>query len=140
MERVRRAPAYCVIENNMVLGGTPLCDPVTKAVIGDADPEYMVNDSLAYIWYEDADGTPRMRNAYGYRKTSREGHNFLLLDFARIVKDARGFDYTVREEAVPELADTLEPEAMSELLSLSQGKTGPTYGFDYEALGPVQKK
>ncbi len=140
MERVRRAPAYCVIENNMVLGGTPLCDPVTKAVIGDADPDYMVNDSLAYVWYEDADGTPRMRNAYGYRKTSREGHNFLLLDFARIVKDARGFDYTVREEAVPELADTLEPEALSELLSLSQGKTGPTFGFDYEALGPVQKK
>ncbi len=139
MERIRRACAYAVIENNMVLGGTPLCDQ-KQNIIGDADPDYMINDSLAYIWYEDTDGTLKMRNAYGYRKTSREVNNFLRYDFSRIVRDARGFDYTVKEESIPEIAAAVEPGALSELLSLSADKTGPTYGFDYKALGPVQTR
>ena len=140
IERIRRAPAYCVIENNLVLGGTPICDPDTKAVIGDADPDYMVNDSLAYYWYQDKDGHYKLRNAHGYRKTAREAHNFLLLDFARVIRDARGFDYTVKEESIPLLSETLESDELSRVLSLRQEKTGPTYGFDYASLGPVQKK
>ncbi|MBO7761910.1 MAG: hypothetical protein J6T24_03855, partial [Clostridia bacterium] len=43
MERLRRAPAFCVIENNVLLGGTPLMDD-KKNIFGDVNEELRIND------------------------------------------------------------------------------------------------
>ena len=43
------------------------------------------------------------------------------------------------QEVLDEIAYALEEDECEAVLSLDPYKTGPTYGFDYKALGPVQK-
>ena len=55
------------------------------------------------------------------------------------MEDPRNYNYTFRREILDEIASTLEEAEREAVLSLDPYKTGPTYGFDYKALGPVQK-
>ena len=138
MERLRRAPAFCVIKNNVLLGGTPLMDEERKNRIGDVDYAQMINDGPASEGYVKNDQWLR-RRALGYIPTSDEQYNFLRYEYEKVMADPRHFDYHILPEAAAEIAATLDPAEAEAVLSLDYEKTGPTYGFDYEALGPVQK-
>jgi hypothetical protein len=139
MERIRRAPAFCVIENNVMLGGTPQMDEA-KNVIGDVDIALMLDDDAVRDSYVDKESGEKVRRvSLGYRPTALEAKNFFRSDFASVVTDARACDYRFREEILPELAATLEPAEYEALVTLDATRTGPTYGFDYAALGPVQR-
>ena len=138
MERLRRAPAFCVIENNVLLGGTPYMD-AAKNITGDVNPTIMINDGAVEDWYVNKQGDWGPRPRLGYRKTSLETHNFLRYDHTTVMADAVACDYTLREDIKAELAATLEPAEYEVITSLDASVTGPTYGFDYAALGPVQR-
>ena len=138
MERLRRAPAFCVIENNILLGGTPYMD-AEKNITGDVNPEVMINDGAVSEWYVNKEGEWGPRPRLGYRKTSLESHNFLRYDYGTVMQDARACDYTLRADIRDEIAATLEESERASVLSLDATQTGPTYGFDYAALGPVQR-
>ena len=137
MERIRRAPAFCVIKNNILLGGTPFMDEERRNRIGDVDPAEMINDGPLLEWY--FDGTEwGCRQSLGYVPTADEKYNFLAYEYEKIMQDPRAHDYRIREERRAEIAATLSPAEADNVLNLNYTKTGPTYGFDYEALGPVQ--
>ena len=138
MERLRRAPAFCVIENNILLGGTPYMD-ADKNITGDVNPEIMINDGAINEWYVNKEGEWGPRKRLGYTPTSLEAHNFLRYDFSTVMQDARACDYTLKKEILAELAETLEPSEYEAVTGLDASLTGPTYGFDYAALGPVQR-
>ena len=138
MERLRRAPAHCVIQNNIMLGGTPLMDE-NQNIIGDVNEAIMINDSALNDWYLDRDGEYYLRPKLGYTPTTLSDHNFLRYDYNSVMEDPRGYNYNFREEVLDEIAYTLEEDECEAVLSLEPYKTGPTYGFDYKALGPVQK-
>ena len=141
MERLRRAPAFCVIENNVLLGGTPLMDD-KKNIIGDVNEELMINDAAVkegYIDKKTGGWSHVARPRLGYRKTSLEAYNFLRYDYNSVMEDPRSCDYRLRKEILADLAKTLEPAEYEAVVSLDATRTGPTYGFDYAALGPVQR-
>ncbi|MBO7763139.1 MAG: right-handed parallel beta-helix repeat-containing protein [Clostridia bacterium] len=138
MERLRRAPAFCVIENNVLLGGTPYMD-AAKNITGDVNPAIMINDGAVEDWYVNKQGDWGPRPRLGYCKTSLETHNFLRYDHTTVMADAVACDYTLRDSIKAELAATLEPAEYEAVVGLSADMTGPTYGFDYAALGPVQR-
>ncbi len=141
MERLRRAPAFCVIKNNVFLGGTPLMDEARKNRVGDTDVYATVIDSNRFLGYFDESAQEwKRRSTEGYFESTLEANNLFRFDFGDIVTDARGFDYTVREDARAEIVATLEPTEAERVLALDQTKAGPTYGFDYAALGPVQSR
>ena len=140
MERLRRAPAYCVIMNNVLLGGTPKMNAEHTARVGDVDPEIMINDGAISEWYHNVDKDewlPRPR--LGYTPTTLQSHNYLRYEYDRVMYGARGCNYRLRPDAIPEIAEVLEPAERETVLSLDGNLTGPTYGFDYVSLGPVQK-
>ncbi len=137
MERIRRAPCYAVIEGNVMLGGDPLVDE-NMNIIGDTDPRRMIRDHCELEGFLDHEGEWRTRRSYGYYPTKIEEHNFFRYDFNTVVRDARGHDYTLLPAALAEIKQTIPALAFEELASFDQKRTGPTYAFDYEALGPVQ--
>ena len=138
MERLRRAPAYCVIQNNIMLGGTPLMDE-NQNIIGDVDEANMINDGALFDWFPSKDGDHVYAPKLGYTPTTLSDHNFLRYDYNSVMEDPRNYNYTFRREILDEIASTLEEAEREAVLSLDPYKTGPTYGFDYKALGPVQK-
>ncbi len=138
MERLRRAPAFCVIQNNILLGGTPYMDE-QKNITGDVNPAAMINDGAENEWYVNKEGEWGPRKRLGYAPTSLESHNFLRYDFTAVMQDARACNYTLRKDILKELAETLEPAEYEAVTGLDATHTGPTYGFDYAALGPVQR-
>ena len=139
MERERRTTAYNVIENNLLLGASPLCDEKMN-VLADIDPLFMIADSLGSEWYEDTDGVWKRRGAHGYEKTTVERKNYIVAKFSHVAPGAREGDYTLDPERIPELAGTVDADVLSEILSLSADRCGPTYGFDYASLGSVRNK
>ncbi len=138
MERLRRAPAFCVIQNNIFLGGTPIKDADNRST-GEVDEELMINDGAKYSMYVDREGNTFKDFRIGYTQTALCSNNFLRLNFKEVTENARSYDYTIRPEAIEEISKVLEPQECEAVLSLDPYKSGPTYGFDYEALGPVQK-
>ena len=136
MERIRRAPAYCVIKNNVLLGGTPEMNEARTERVGDVDRAAMINDGALREGYYD-DGW-KWRDTVGYFPTHDETHNYLRFEHAKVLGDAYTYNYTVRPEVRDEIAAVLEPTEADRVLSLPYERTGPTYGFDYAALGPVQ--
>jgi hypothetical protein len=99
----------------------------------------MINDGAISEWYVNKEGEWGPRKRLGYTKTSLEAHNFLRYDFSTVMQDARACDYTLKKEILAELAETLEPSEYEAVTGLDAKLTGPTYGFDYAALGPVQR-
>ena len=79
------------------------------------------------------------RRALGYVPTSDEQYNYLRYEYEKVMVDPRHFDYHILPEARAEIAAALDPSEAETVLSLNYEKTGPTYGFDYAALGPVQR-
>ena len=137
MERLRRAPAFCVIKNNVLLGGTPFMDEERKNRIGDVDPAAMINDGPAKEWYFNGEEWTT-RCSLGYIPTSDEAHNYLRYEYETVMQDPRSHNYRIRPEIRAEVAAALDPAEADTVLSATYERTGPTYGFDYEALGPVQ--
>ena len=140
MERLRRAPAYCVVKNNVLLGGTPLMNEARTERVGDVDEADMISDSLLRTpdtWLED-EKRWIFRKTEGYNPSTMKSHNFLRYEYDKVMKNARAYDYEILPEAREAIRATLEPEAAEAVLALDATKTGPTYGFDYASLGPVR--
>ena len=140
MERLRRAPAYCVVMNNVLLGGTPYMNAERTERTGDVNPVIMMNDGAIEDWhynpYTDVWG-PRPR--LGYTPTTLQSHNYLRYEYDKVMMGARGCNYRLRADVIDEIAATLEPCERDAVLGLDANLTGPTYGFDYVALGRVQR-
>lgn len=140
MERLRRAPAYCVIMNNILLGGTPMMNEARTERTGDVDPEIMINDGAITEWcYDPKTDEWRSRARLGYTPTTLEGHNFLRYEYDKVMLGARGCNYRLRADVIDEISAVLEESERDAVLSLDANLTGPTYGFDYVALGHVQR-
>ena len=100
----------------------------------------MINDAAVMDVYRDKDTQEWVsRRRLGYTPTSLEAHNFLRYDYNAVMQNARACDYRLRDDILAELAETLEPAEYETVKSIDASKTGPTYGFDYESLGPVQR-
>ncbi len=138
MERLRRAPAYCVVQNNILLGGTPKMDG-NKNIIGDVDEDIMINDGAIKEWYPASNGEWYSRDRLGYTPTTLSTNNFLRYDYNTVMEDARACRYGLRADIRAEIATVLEKAERDTIMALDGSQTGPTYGFDYAALGPVQK-
>ena len=137
MERERRTTAHNVIENNLLLGASPLCDEKMN-VLADIDPLFMIADSLGSEWYEDTDGVWKRRAARGYVKTTEERSNYIVAKFSDVAPGAREGDYTLLDERIPEIAEVVEADVLAEIRTLSSDRCGPTYPFDYASLGSVR--
>ena len=138
MERLRRAPAFCVIMNNILLGGTPKMDDA-KNIIGDVDEPRMINDANRKSAYVTPEGEWLWRTTLGYVPTDRSEQNFLRYDYASVMEAPRAHDYRIKPEMAAAVREVLDPREADTVLSLDATKTGPTYKFDYASLGPVQR-
>ena len=88
-----------------------------------------VNDAGEWLW----------RPTLGYVPTERSEKNFLRYDYASVMEAPRAHDYRIRPEQADAVRAALDPHEAERVLALDATKTGPTYGFDYEILGPVQR-
>ena len=114
MERARRAPMYCVVMNNVILGGPSSANSPT-AVITDS-----------------ATGNK------GYFPTSMKKNNFIAYEYDDIMPGAAEFDYTLADgvwELIMRADETVEEAALEELAYTATvpTKAGLIYEFDYDA-------
>ena len=140
MERLRRAPAYCVVMNNVLLGGTPFMNAERTERTGDVNPVIMINDGAIEDWhYNPKTDVWGPRPRLGYTPTTLQSHNYLRYEYNKVMQGARGCNYRLRADVIDEIAATLEECERDAVLGLDANLTGPTYGFDYVALGHVQR-
>ena len=140
MERLRRAPAYCVVMNNILLGGTPFMNAERTERTGDVNPVIMMNDGAIEDWhYNPKTDVWGPRPRLGYTPTTLQSHNYLRYEYNKVMQGARGCNYRLRADVIDEIAATLEACERDAVLGLDANLTGPTYGFDYVALGHVQR-
>ena len=126
MERIRRASAYCVVMNNIILGGKP------KATT--TDPADYVSDVSGII-------TDNGASNIGYKSTALKTNNFMSFYFGDYIPGARAeFTYALEEKlwqdiaAVTNAGATLEPSAVAGMKEAFSrwNAAGPTFAFDYD--------
>lgn len=127
MERLRRASAYCVVQNNIVFGGAAEVRMVDGEYVYVSRPTEIITDNGG--------------NNYGYKSTALRTNNFMSFYFAEYAPDARAdFGYDLEEKLWEDIAaetvasKTLEPSAVAGMKEALAGweKAGPTFAFDYE--------
>ncbi len=112
MERMRRQSAFCVIMNNVLLGGSPIQEPGKVDAEWAADKSRIITDgNLSYV---------------GYISTTREEQNFLYHYYPAIVPGADEFDYTVSDATWQTIGETVDLEAIKPLVEFDQNVTGIT--------------
>ncbi|MBE6696049.1 MAG: DUF1565 domain-containing protein [Ruminococcaceae bacterium] len=98
MERLRRQPAYSIIKDNVILGGS-------------ADPSMVItNGALMYKGY--------IQNLTGIE------NNYLNYDYNEIIEDAENHNYKVKDGAWNTIESVIGKEAVDELKTIDYTKFG----------------
>ena len=127
MERLRRASAYCVVQNNIIFGG--------------AAQRKTVDGELVYVSNRDQIITDNGGSNYGYKSTALRTNNFMSFYFAEYVPGARAeFTYDIAGKLWGDIAAevnpdyTLEPEAVAGIKAALDrwDAAGPTGSFSYD--------
>lgn len=126
MERLRRQPAYCVIMNNVVLGGTPM----KNATGGMGDSSSLVDTAKVL--------TDDCSSYIGYVPTAMIGNNFYYYYYPDIVPYADEFEYDVTPQMWENFASgemvgatgQIDLEAMYIFPDFHKGMTGPVHWTD----------
>ena len=126
MERLRRQPAYCVIMNNVVLGGTPM-----KNIDGSfGDSSSLVNVAAVL--------TDGCSNYIGYVPTAWVENNFYYYYYLDIVPGADEFEYDLVPGMWESIANgdveggtgIIDLEALGIFPEFHKAMTGPVHWTD----------
>ncbi len=111
MERMRRQPSFCVVMNNVFLGGTP------QGSVGNwGGKDSTVNTSMVV--------TDRAKGHLGYVPTALESNNFFHYYYPDITPSADKWDYTVAESTWDTIGEAVDLEAVAPLLKFGKDDTG----------------
>ena len=101
MERLGRQPAFCIITNNILLGGS-------------SNPDNVITNNAA--------------NKNGLIKdVTMKENNFFEFDYDKIMVDAENHDYTITDEAWARIESELGADTTAILKDIDYTRAGPTY-------------
>ena len=101
MERLRRQPAFCVIMNNLILGGSSDSDKV------------ITNSAESYTGI--------------IKDVTLKENNYFEFDYDKIMADAENFNYDISEETWDMIEKEMGSEFVNILKKLDYKKAGLTY-------------
>ena len=130
MERSRRAPQYCVVSNNIILGSTPIFKYEGGKYVAtmESDLPKVVSDTAGRSEYR------------GYVPTSEVSNNFIYYDYEAILPYAEyDFEYYISDESwdfiaargLDDPAASLTAEVMEDMMKIDYMDAGLTYPFNY---------
>ena len=111
MERMRRQPAFCVIMNNVLLGGTP---EGSKGNWGG--PESAVNTAKVI--------TDATKACVGYFPTSLQANNYFHYYYPDVTPGADEWDYTIADDKWATIGESVDLSAIAPLISFKKVDTG----------------
>ena len=100
MERLTRQPAFSVISNNILLGGS---SDTNKVITNTAGPKGLIKD------------------------VTLKENNFFEFDYDKIMVDAENHDYTITDEAWARIEKEIGANCTSILKDIDYTRAGLTY-------------
>ncbi len=121
VERSFRAPSCCVIERNIILGGTPSFSENGRLLEKPEKSKTLTDDALRYGYL-------------GYADTASKKKNFFHYAYGEVL-DADRCDYSISDRTYAIMDHEMGSGFRDNFTKLSPARAGLTDPFDYDSFG-----